>query len=497
MQILSAQQIHEADAFTIEQEPIPSIDLMERAAKKFYDFLIAKFSNNLQFAIFCGKGNNGGDGLAIARMLCSSGRNVSVFIINYTHNVSDNFSQNYERLLQESFENCSISEISDFQRIPIDSNAIIIDGIFGSGLNRPISNFTADIISYINSLPNHKIAIDIPSGLYADKPIGTNDIVFKANETITFQSPKLQFLFSENSQYVGNVTIVDINLQTPFSNNEIPYHFTSSISLPTRNVFSHKGTFGHALLISGSYGKLGASILASKACLRSGCGLLTTHIPRCGYNILQTAFPEAMISTDKNQDYISSIPNDDKYSAIGIGPGIGTNEETAQALEQFLKNNTKPIVLDADALNILAKNQNLLQFLNPMSILTPHPGEFDRLTHKHSSGFERFKTQKQFALKYNCIVVLKGHYTSIVLPNGNTFFNSTGNAGMATAGSGDVLTGIITSLLAQGYSPENAAVYGVFLHGRAGDFALENNSMETLVASDIISNLWKAFQKKV
>lgn len=497
MQILSSQQIHEADAFTISHEPITSIDLMERAAKKFYDILISKFSSKSQFVILCGKGNNGGDGLAIARMLCNSGYNVSVFIINYTHNASDDFSQNYERLLQVSFENCSINEISDFQKIPIDANAIIIDGIFGSGLNRPISNFTANIISYINSLPNLKIAIDIPSGLYADKPIETNDIVFKADETITFQAPKLQFLFSENSKYIGNVTIVDINLLSPFSDDEIPYHFTTNISLPTRNIFSHKGTFGHALLISGSYGKIGASVLASKACLRSGCGLLTTHIPRCGYNVLQTAFPETMISIDKNQDYISSIPNDDKYSAIGIGPGIGTNEETNQALEQFLKYNKRPIVIDADALNILATNQNLLQYLNPTTILTPHPGEFDRLTHKHSTNFERYETQKQFAINHNCIVILKGHYTSIVLPNGKSYFNSTGNAGMATAGSGDVLTGIITSLLAQGFSPENAAIYGTFIHGLAGDFALENNTMETLVASDIISNLWKAFQKKV
>lgn len=497
MQILSSQQIHEADAFTISHEPITSIDLMERAAKKFYDILISKFSSKSQFVILCGKGNNGGDGLAIARMLCNSGYNVSVFIINYTHNASDDFLQNYERLLQVSFENCSINEISDFQKIPIDANAIIIDGIFGSGLNRPISNFTANIISYINSLPNLKIAIDIPSGLYADKPIETNDIVFKADETITFQAPKFQFLFAENSQFTGNVTIADINLLSPFPDNDISDFFTSHITLPSRDNFSHKGTFGHALLVSGCYGKMGAAILASKACLRSGCGLLTTHIPYRGYQVMQTAFPETMVSIDQNPEYISSIPNDEKYAAIGIGPGIGTNETTTQAIAQFLKDNKKPLVIDADALNILASNQDLLQYINANTILTPHPGEFDRLTHKHFSGFERFKSQKQFAIEHHCIVILKGHYTSIVLPNGKAYFNSTGNAGMATAGSGDVLTGIITSLLAQGYSPEDAAICGVFLHGRAGDFALENNSMETLVASDIISNLWKAFKKNV
>lgn len=497
MQILSAQQIHEADTFTINQEHISSIDLMERAANKLFDCITAKFPFQHHFSIFCGKGNNGGDGLAIARLLCESGRNVSVFIINYTHSASDDFLENYERLLQSSFENCDITEISNFQKISINLDTIIIDGIFGSGLNRPISDFTADLISYINSLPNYKIAIDIPSGLYADQKNSTSDIIFRADETISFQAPKLQFLFAENSQYTGKVTIADINLRSPFSDSEISHFYTSNISILPRDNFSHKGTFGHALLVVGSFGKIGAAILASKSCLRSGCGLLTTHLPLCGYNILQSAFPEAMVSIDKNQNHISSIPTDEKYSAIGIGPGIGTNEETTFALQNFLKNNKKPLVLDADALNILSTNQDLLQYLTPQTILTPHPGEFDRLTHKHSSGFDRFDTQKEFAIKHNCIVILKGHHTSIVLPNGNSFFNSTGNAGMATAGSGDVLTGIITSLLAQGYSPEKAAIYGVFLHGLAGDYALEHNSMETLLASDIISNLWKAFQKKV
>lgn len=497
MQILSAQQIHEADAFTIKHEPITSTSLMERAAQKFYDILISTYSTRHQFVIFCGKGNNGGDGLAIARLLYRSGHKVSVYIISLPHSANDDFLYNYKRLLHETLGNCNITKLSNFQNLSFDSNTVIIDGIFGSGLNRPISGFTADIISYLNTLPNTRIAIDIPSGLYADKPIESNDIVFKADETITFQAPKFQFLFAENSQFTGKVTIADINLLSPFLDCEIPHFFTTNISLQSRNKFSHKGTFGHALLISGSYGKIGATVLASKACLRSGCGLLTTHIPYCGYRIMQTAFPEAMVSTDQNQEYISSIPNDEKYSAIGIGPGIGTNETTTQAVGQFLKDNKKPLVIDADALNILASNQDLFQYLDTNTILTPHPGEFDRLTHKHFSGCERFESQKQFAIEHHCIVILKGHYTSVVLPDGKAYFNSTGNAGMATAGSGDVLTGIITSLLAQGYSPEDAAICGVFLHGRAGDFALENNSIETLVASDIISNLWKAFKKNV
>ena len=492
MDILSSLQLHEADAFTSKNEPINSIDLMERAANCFVSSFLQDFPNKETFFIFCGKGNNGGDGLAIARLLAQKGKKVHTYIVHYTDKESSDFQTNYARLKDLRQEYCYIYNLSDFQDITIPNTAIVIDAFFGSGLNRPISGIVSQYVDFLNKLPNTRIAIDIPSGLFADVPQNADAIIFKADKTYTFNSPKLQFMFAENSQYIGSIQILDISLQNPFSEDEIPYRYieTKDIRLKKRDTFSHKGTFGHALLVAGSFGKIGAAVLASKACLRTGCGLLTSHVPSCGYEILQTAVPEAMTDTDKDAEKITSIPCQDTFSAIGIGPGISTDEQTKNALREFLSKNTKPLVLDADALNIISENSNLWDLIKPNTIITPHPGEFDRLTHKHTNTFERFETQKQFATEHNCIVVLKGHHTSIATPEGNVFFNSTGNPGMATAGSGDVLTGIILSLLAQHYEPREAAIYGVFLHGLAGDCSKQN---ETLIASDIIENLKNAF----
>ena len=492
MNILSSLQLHEADAFTIKSEAISSTDLMERAANRFVSVVLQDFHDTKTFFIFCGKGNNGGDGLATARLLAQKGKNVHTCIVQYTDKESNDFKTNFTRLHELQQGNCYIHNLTEFQYITIPTDAIIVDALFGSGLNRPLSGIVAHYVDFLNKLPNGRIAIDIPSGLFADEPQNTDAIIFKADKTYTFNSPKLQFLFAENSQYVGSIQILDILLQQPFGENEMPYQYVEpkDIHLKKRNAFSHKGTFGHALLVAGNHGKIGAAVLASKACLRTGCGLLTTHVPSCGYDILQTVVPEAMTDTDKNFEKITSIPCKDTFSAVGIGPGIGTDEQTKHALKEFLSQNTKPLVLDADALNILSDNPDLWNSIKPNTVITPHPGEFDRLTHKHTNTFERFETQKRFAKEHNCIVVLKGHHTSIATPDGNVFFNSTGNPGMATAGSGDVLTGIILSLLAQHYEPREAAVYGVFLHGLAGDCSKQN---ETLIASDIIENLKNAF----
>ncbi len=485
MKILNAKQLHEADAYTINQQKISSVDLMERAAQAFVESFIIKSE---EICIFCGKGNNGGDGLAIARLLSEEEDcNISLFILKTSEQASADFLTNYEKILLSENERITITHLDKFQEIEIPANAQIIDGIFGSGLNRPINGFIAQYIEYLNSLPNERIAIDIPSGLYADKPISENDIVFKADETITFSSPKLQFLFAENDKYVGELTIKDIQLESPFSEQETPIQFVTEVFLKERPRFAHKGTFGHAYLVAGSYGKMGAAILASKACLKMGCGLVTTHIPSCGYEILQISIPEAMASIDEEQKCIATIPNSDKYSAVGIGPGIGTDEITAQALLNFFKENYKPLVLDADALNILSTHEEMWQYIPENTILTPHPKEFDRLTHTHTNSFDRFVTATEFAKKRNCIVVLKGHYTCTATPNGELYFNSTGNSNMATAGSGDVLTGVILSLLAQKYSPVEAATYGVFLHGLAGDESAYDDSI--VMASNLIQNL--------
>jgi len=260
-----------------------------------------------------------------------------------------------------------------------------------------------------------------------------------------------------------------------------------------REKFSHKGTYGHALLIAGSYGKMGASVLASQACLRSGVGLLTSHVPRLGYEIIQNSVPEAMISIDPFETVFSEVPELSPFSAIGIGPGLDKMPETQFALKALLQAKPNKLIIDADALNILSENQDWYGLLPENTILTPHPKEFERLAGPSSNSFQRLQIQLQFSAKYNVIVVCKGANTCITFPDGRVFFNSTGNPGMATGGSGDVLTGIIVGLLAQNYSPEDATLIGVYLHGLAGNLAATEFGEYSLIAGDIISHLGKAF----
>lgn len=500
MYILSAKQVPIADAYTVERENIQSVDLMKRAAQYAFSYILKTSTNNNQFIIFAGTGNNGGDGLFIAKFLAERNASVSVYIITSSHHESNDFSIAYKELSSlHDKKNLSINTIESFSIKNIPKTAIIIDAIFGTGLNRSISGVAADCIKFCNTLPHRKIAIDIPSGLFADIPTPHDTPVLRASETLTFNAPKFQFLFAENEQYTGTVHIFDIDLKTPFHEKELPYQFVSqkeiSIRIKNRNQFSHKGTYGHALLIAGSYGKIGAAILASRSCLQTGCGLLTVHTPQCGYSIIQTAIPEAMVDVDNNDKVCSNIPSSITYKAIGIGPGIGTNELTKSALTTLFNTSKNPLVLDADALNILAQNDTLWEYVPENSIITPHPGEFDRLTQSHTNGYERFLSAIKFAQKHCCIVVLKEHYTKIILPSGAVFFNSTGNPYMATAGSGDVLTGMILSLLSQGYKPSDAAIVAVYLHGCAGDIMAKNSEgiWHPIIASDIIAGISKAY----
>ena len=287
----------------------------------------------------------------------------------------------------------------------------------------------------------------------------------------------------------------------PLIHKEIKIHFFSvektdiTPLVPVRNPFAHKGNFGHALLIAGSRGKTGAAVLAAKACLRSGAGLLTVHIPACGEIILQTTIPEAMIEIDESHDFITGLNITSKYNAIGIGPGIGCNEKTAAVLHRLFDDANQPMVLDADAINLIAQDKQLQQKLPENSILTPHAGEFDRLAGNSENACERLQKACQWAVEHKSYIVLKGANTAICTPNKECYFNPTGNPGMATAGSGDVLTGIILGLLAQSYSPLNAALVGTFLHGLAGDLAANLKSQESLIASDIIENLGAGFKK--
>ena len=391
--------------------------------------------------------------------------------------------------------------IEDFTPPVLTEHDIVIDGLFGSGLNRPLTGGFAAVVDYINKSDAHVVSIDIPSGLFGEDNRGNDrEAIVKANLTLTFEFPKLAFFLAENAPYVGEWKTLEIGLHPDvIERTETPYTMVTeediSYVIQPRDRFAHKGTFGHALLIAGSKGKMGAAILAAKACLRSGAGLLTVHIPQRGEGVFQTNFPEAMLSFDTNVDFFSSVPELSPYNAIGVGPGMGQHMESGAAIERILQTNSKPMVIDADAINLLATNKSLISRIPERSILTPHPKEFDRIAGESASGYERLMKAKAFAVENHLIVVLKGAYTAICTTAGNIYFNSCGNPGMATAGSGDVLTGIILGLLAQGYEPETAAVMGVFIHGTAGDLAAIYQSEESLIASDIIDMLGKAFKQ--
>jgi len=492
MKVLGAEQIRAADRYTIKHEPIKSIDLMERAAEAFVLWFIGRYPVTSSIVVVCGTGNNGGDGLAIARILTSKGFNFQIVIVGDAKKSSKNFSINLKRA------NGEVPIIDFHSDLPFKSYDIVIDGIFGSGLNRPADGVPAAAIQKINEAEAEIIAIDIPSGLACDSKMGGGAIV-KANTTVSFQVPKLSFLLPETGSYVNDWHVVDIGLNEKFiAETDSPYEALNPAfirsKLEKRPKFFHKGDAGRALLVSGSLGKMGAAILASKACLKAGIGLLTVHCPKSGNSILQTTVPEAMLDLDSADNFISETKPIESYDIIGIGPGIGMHESTGDALRRYIEIAKTPMVIDADGLNILSENPEMLHRLPINSILTPHPGEFQRLAGPWSDDFERLSIQGYFSKKYNVILVLKNAHTSITSPDGQVYFNTTGNQGMATAGTGDVLTGIITALVGQGYSPLNSALLGVYVHGLSADLAKKTLTEYSITASDIINHLPKAFK---
>jgi len=498
MKILKADQIRSWDQYTIEHEPIASIDLMERAATRCFEWLDDNGWFVHSFAVFCGKGNNGGDGLAIARMLANRGCKVSVYILEFGHKGTEDFQTNLAKLhLYPSVDIHFIQDENNFH--PLAKETIVIDALFGSGLTRPPDGITPGLIDHINNSGCSIIAIDVPSGMSVDQSSKGNKII-TANYTLSFQCYKLAFLVAENAAFIGEVVILDIGLLPEFlasldTNLElVDKSIIRSIYKP-RNRFAHKGNFGHAMILAGSYGKIGAAVLSAKACLRSGVGLLTCFIPKCGYEILQTSVSEAMVMTDANSSIITQIDDDVlKYDSIGIGPGLGTASETRAAVKELLSIYKKPMVIDADALNGLSMEKKLSPL--PLgSILTPHPKEFERLFGECKNDFERIERALENAKLLNCSIVLKGHHSFIATPPGKGYFNNTGNAGMATAGSGDVLTGMITGLLAQDYSSEDASILAVYLHGSAGDIAAKEFSKEAIIAGDIVENIGNVFKQ--
>lgn len=492
MKILSAEQTRRADQYTIENEPISSIDLMERASVSFSVSFQSKFNNDHSIHIFCGTGNNGGDGLAVGRILETNGYDVDIYVIGSTEKGSADFNTNLIRLGSDHHRLHSQEQFPE-----LGPSDVIIDAIFGSGLTRELGGLHAQLIDHLNNQKASRISIDIPSGLFADQL--SSGVIFKADHSVSFQLPKLAFMFPENHQYVGDWEIADIGLSTEFIKHELTAtYFVDIIEVESRiqprSKFDHKGTFGKALIVAGSRGKMGAAVLSGGAALRSGLGLLTMHVPACGLNIMQTSLPEAMVNVDNSDYAISNLVGVDNYSVVGMGPGLGKDKVTCQMLAKFLESYQGSLVLDADALNIISENRQLLQLLPENTIMTPHPAEFKRLVGDWSDDFDRLEKQKEFSSDFKVIIVLKGAHSAITSPEGKVFFNSTGNPGMGTAGSGDVLTGVITALAAGQYSPLDAAIIGTFMHGLAGDLSAEEMGQTGLIAGDIIDYLPKAFK---
>ncbi|MEN8247344.1 MAG: NAD(P)H-hydrate dehydratase [Bacteroidota bacterium] len=496
MKILNAEQTRLADAFTIENEPIPSIDLMERASNRFVEAFYPNFDPKEKLGVVCGTGNNGGDGLAVSRILLSKGYSVQPIVIQPKEGGSKDFQINLLRIseLTEVVYIRNEEEIIDFSNF-----STIIDAIFGSGLARPVTGFYAKVIEAINLSSAQVVAIDLPSGLFSDLPAPDGAII-NADKTISFQAPKLSFFMPGNYQFVGDWHVVDIGLDKNYINTlDTKYTYIEEARikslLPSRKRFDHKGTFGHGQLIGGSYGKMGAMELAASAFIRTGAGLLTITVPAIGVNIMQTSVPEAMVLDQPGKKFIEDFNVLDKATIVGIGPGLDIKPETVKGLVDFLRKNDKHLVLDADALNILSENHELLEILPENTIITPHLKEFDRLAGNSDNQWQRIDKACELAERYNIIIVLKGAFTSIVRPDGTVQFNSTGNPGMATGGSGDVLLGIITALRTQGLTAEDAAAAGVYIHGMAGDIAAEDKSQTSLIATDIINGLSKVFLK--
>lgn len=496
MKLLSAKQIYAADKFTIKKQQIKSEELMERAAVQLFNWLHLRIQGaQVKIHLFCGIGNNGGDGMVLARHLQEHGYNVAVYVVNYSKKRSEDFLINLERLKDRKVWPIFLEEDSALPAI--DREEIIVDAIFGIGLNRPPAPWVANLIRHLNESVAFILSVDIPSGLSTNGVPQDKTTVVKANYTLTFQAPKMVFFLPETGIYSNEWEALDIGLDQEFlSGLETDFELVGKnevlLFYIPREKFSHKGSYGHALMIGGSYGKIGAVHLASRACLFAGSGLVTAYVPKCGYVPLQTNLSEAMVITDVGEAHISKINFEIKPTVIGIGVGMGKEKETVAAFSDFMTKSKTPLVVDADALNILADNKELLSNLPSKAILTPHPKELERLIGPWKDDFDKLKKTKAFSEKYDVIVIIKGAHT-ITIYGGKGYVNTTGNPGMATGGSGDVLTGILTGLLAQHYEPLKAAIFGVYLHGKAGDKAVEKTGYQALSASNIIDAIGDAF----
>lgn len=501
MKVFTTEQIRELDRKTIEEEGITSLQLVERVAEGVASEVVSHLHANSMIAVFAGPGNNGADALAAARMLCEQGYKPEVYLFNIGGNrLSADCRICRDQLLEASPDIRFTEVVKQFNRPHLSANHIVIDGLFGTGLSEPLNGGFRELVKYIADSGAFVISIDVPSGLFGDwNPNVVMRNVMHASVTLGVQFPHLCFFLEDNAPVVGKWKTLDIGLsRKEIRRTAAPFYQVERADvaklLRPREEFCSKADFGSALLIAGSYGMMGAAVLSARGALRSGAGKVTVYSPRCGYEAVQSAVPEAMFAAANSDISINEIRLNRPYDAIGIGPGIGTSEQTMVALERFLASYDRPLVIDADALNCIASRQNLMNHVPVMSILTPHAGEFDRLFGQQANAEARLVKAIELARQHNVLIVLKGRYTTIVRPDGRLYFNSSGTPAMATPGSGDVLTGVITSLLAQGYRPEVAALAGVYIHGVAGEMAAESEGTYGVTASDIAANIGRAIK---
>ncbi|MGB1210515.1 MAG: NAD(P)H-hydrate dehydratase [Lacinutrix venerupis] len=499
MKIFSKEQIYEGDRLTQEKQQISSTDLMERAGSQIFNWLHTRMQGaQVPIHVFCGIGNNGGDGLVVARHLITHGYNVNTYIVNCSDKRSKDFLINYDRIKNVTKKwPTLLSCEDDFSDINIEEKDIIVDAVFGIGLNRPVDAWVKSLFNFFRSTKAFTLSIDLPSGLPSDRGVEDPEAVVNAGYTLSFQTPKMVFFLPETAKYTVQWEVLDIGIDpeylftTQTEANLIGKNEVLPIYKP-REKYSHKGTFGHGLIVGGSYGKIGAVTLASRSVLAVGAGKVTAYTPKCGYIPLQTAFPEAMVITDADEEKLTKIDFSIDPTVIGIGVGLGIDSNTITAFENFLKANKKPLVIDADGLNILAKKKALLKLLPELTILTPHPKELERLIGSWKDDFDKLNKTKAFAKKYKVIVVIKGANTITVF-NDKLYVNATGNPGLATAGTGDVLTGIITGLIAQGYDALQATLFGVYLHGKSADILIEEFGYQSIIASNVIDGISLAY----
>ena len=501
MKIFTTKEIREIDQFTVEHDGVPSLTLMERAATAVAGEIMSRFRPNKRIVVFAGSGNNGGDALIVARKLYEQGYNPEVILFNVRSSHLSSSCEQCRNDLQQLPDLNFTEVVGTFIPPELGPNDVVVDGLFGTGLRTPINSGFASLIRYINESGAYTIAIDVPSGLCGEWNSGTprNNII-RASLTLAFQFNRLAFFFAENAEYIGEVKVLDIELSPEaISKTRSDFYLIEDDDIrgmiKPRNLFINKYDAGTVLLVSGSYGMVGAAIMASRAVMRAGAGLVTVHAPQCAFQPLQTAVPEALFEVDRGEYFTTRIELNHNYGAIALGPGMGTSEKTIEALDLFLKNCHQPVVLDADALNCIAMRPQMLNNIPAKSVLTPHAREFDRLFGQFYSDEARVKKALEVAGYYNIIIVLKGHHTMTVYPDGHIYVNSSGNVGMATAGSGDVLTGVITALIAQGYTPEMSAVLGVYIHGYAGDLAEKSEGAYGVVAGDIAANIGRAIKE--